>query len=146
MEVLTARKCNWKAKGKAKYKHFVLECDRSVCAHTVITTRSNTQLHPLGKILTLLAREKMTKRVFVTVGTTSFDELIQAATEDTFLKVCYVEASVHICCVHNEQFSHSTLKVLWLCPYPFRKSRMGWWGVSESWEFLVVSIPCKVTA
>ena len=117
-----------------------------MCAHTVITTRSNTQLHPLGKILTLLAREKMTKRVFVTVGTTSFDELIQAATEDTFLKVCYVEASVHICCVHNEQFSHSTLKVLWLCPYPFRKSRMGWWGVSESWEFLVVSIPCKVTA
>ena len=146
MEVLTARKCNWKAKGKAKYKHFVLECDRSVCAHTVITTRSNTQLHPLGKILTLLAREKMTKRVFVTVGTTSFDVLIQAATEDTFLKVCYVEASVHICCVHNEQISHSTLKVLWLCPYPFRKSRMGWWGVSESWEFLVVSIPCKVTA
>lgn len=112
MEVLTARKCNWKAKGKAKYKHFVLEYDRSVCAHTVITTRSNTQLHPLGKFLTLLAREKMTKRVFVTVGTTSFDELIQAATEDTFLKVCYVEASVHICCVHNEQFSHSTLKVL----------------------------------
>ena len=67
----------------------------------------------------------MTKRVFVTVGTTSFDELIQASTEDTFLKVCYVEASVHVCCVHNNQFSQSTLKVLWLGPYPFRKSRMG---------------------
>ena len=69
----------------------------------------------------------MTKRVFVTVGTTSFDELIQAVTEDTFLKVCYVEASVHVCCVHNKQFSHSTLKVLWLGPC-IRSVKVGWDG------------------
>ena len=113
---------------ESKIQTLVLEYDRSVCAHTVITARSNTQLHPLGKFLTLLARQKMTKRVFVTVGTTTFDELIQAATEDKFLKVCYVETSVHVFCVHNEQFSHSTLKMLWLGQYPVCSVKVGWDG------------------
>ena len=68
----------------------------------------------------------MTKRVFVTVGTTSFDELIQAVTEDKFLKVCYVESSVHVCCVHNKHSGHSTVKVLWLGPYPVCSIKVGW--------------------
>lgn len=127
MELLTPKSATGKplkTKIQPKYKHFVLEYDRAVCTHSNYRQVQHPA-PPTWSILTLPAREKMTKRVFVTVGSTSFDELIQAATEDKFLKVCYVETSVHVCCVHNKHSGHSTLKVLWLGPYPVCSIKVG---------------------
>ena len=71
------------------------ECHRGVnnsqesCVYLTYTSRSNFDLYKqrnsvFGTMRTVLK----TKSVFVTVGTTSFDELIERVLEKEFLRVC----------------------------------------------------------